>query len=423
MRIRGGMFKVRKPKFLNHRSLYLFLMGSAAFLGMGKSIVFSKIMNPLEFGSYSLLALASTYLTFLMAPGFEPAYMREGSLLFGRKNISRMQVVFNQLISTLLGVALLTSIGLLVFFFILPRLSTKTSFGDVFLNYLAPLTASIALFNLALTYLRVVGNFVKFGFFLFLKNLFTLIIGVFAYQQTSLSGLVASEVISTYVIFLLVLRLVNFSLIRVKISLVHRIIKRSILISLNYLLRTVLISLDRWVVTLSLGIINFGFYSFAMIPHVAFVSFQGIVTQATEPKWISAFGADGSIENLWKKIKKQQAKILIVFCPVVVAGLLVAHPVISRFFPQYVEATAAVRVVLVGSLIHILNFYESIFLIKKSGNLLIRITFFTALITLPFLGLGYFAKLSVLYFALVFLFGRLVSLFLTYFFAKKISKK
>jgi len=399
---------------MRNRILYVALMAVSSIIGLVKMLVFSNLLPVAEFGVYSLILVASIYLIFVFNLGLEPGFLRNGAMLWGTGNKERLGLIYRQVITLTILIGFMATFAnyILVERFVEPKFGT--------FKYLSIFSISILLFNLTTCYLRVCGHLVSFSFCFALKQILVIPLVLLLFDDFGLLSIIYAEVGVTLLVVCIILYATSFNFCWPNILVLAPLFKVGFPFTFNYFIRTLVISVDRWVVTIALGVVSFGYYSFAMIAFTSIQAVANIIIQATVPKWIAEYGATKDISLFQNNIKKTQVRIVIFALPIALITMLSLDFIMASFFDKYALAIDAMRVIIIASLFHIINFYEHLFIALEKGYRLIRITLINSVIVSSFLFAGWYFQQSIFYYACVFLLGRVMVLMLTYTFSKQI---
>jgi len=393
-------------KSTNQLFLYSFFMAGAAILGMLKLTVYAKLLSVEGFGLYSLVISSYLFIMYAGSFGLNEALVKKGSIAYGREEFS--------FIVKLRDVAVLYStLGVLFFSIITLILVQLFVEGDDIKNSLS-LMGFLALatleFNLMSSYFRVNHEFVLFSFMLFLKSLLVIILAWYIAPGFGVNGVILLEV---FVFLFLASFSIYLSRFRPKLkrvydakSLFKEAVKQGLPIMSATVIRNLTLSLDRWVIVASLGVIALAKYAFAMILYQAAMVGIGMISTILGTKWLAQFGRDSNLDAMYMKIKEFMiigSTILIVLSFPLLNLILY---LVDFFYPNYSEMDVNLAIIFVyfGVIFLALAYLlDWVFIASSNEKLLIKFSLYSLLITVLLMFFCYWLQVSIWVYACMFL--------------------
>ncbi len=415
------MFSKLKALLGSH-SQYLIYMILASVAGISKAAVFAKILAVNEFAIFSSISLINIYLMYIFGLGIEPGYLRNGSVLIGQKNKLEFHKTTGALFSFL--TLFLSAVSILsLFIFLLDKETTLFLIPRNYLAFIGLFTSSALLYNLSSTLLRVRGDNNRFAFFLLLKNSFSLVIGLIFAKEYGLSVILLSEIFIQILLVFFTLFKAKTNIRFIDFSSLKSTIKTGLPISINNFIKHLSLNIDRWVIMSTMSATLFAGYSFSLIVLSAGLGLLGIVTNAYLPYLFSEYGKDKDLSKLMAKVNQTIKLILLIAIPTVITSFIFGKNILELIYPKYSSFTISLNIVLVGTFLHIMNFYEAVLIAKEKGFLLVRISMITLIALCFMLTITHFQRATLEWYALVFTLGRGLTLFLTFREAQKLKKE
>jgi len=255
------------------------------------------------------------------------------------------------------------------------------------------------------------------------KNFFSIIGGTIGYVFNNLSSSILAESIVCLIIIIAIsikTRAFNIKLNNFYSNFFKKTILDGIPFTINYTTRTIVSNIDRWFVAGILGISLLGEYSFSMIVFSVAVGIQNIIGTSFGTKIIEKYYKSFNLNTMLIATRELQAKVLFISIPILILGTLITPTFLNFFFSQYFKTYPIILITSFSSLIHLLNFYEPIFIVSGNGRKQILITIIITSATILGLLLSYIYSKNLLSVAIVFLANRILSFFITKSFAYNI---
>jgi len=402
---------------------YTILMLISAVLGLVKSIAIAGFAELSDFGLYSLFLLLGVLLGFFYGLGVDIGFIRNGSLLIGKKNYLEARRIHCDAIYSLL---IASPIFVFLVYFIGKLLSFYFNFEGIYL-FIGLYSISLVINNLMLSYLRVTSELNLFALLLLLRGLLSLILAYVFYSELSLYGLIASEVITYLLVFVFLFFYFDYHHEVKNIELLRgyhnykTLIKIGFPFSQAYIAHNFTMNADKWIVALSLGSINLAIYSFAMIIFSAISSILNLISQALIPTWLSTLENGNAIRLLFKRVQLYALSILLL-------GILCYFPFIFLFkffiinyYAQYQDSLGIISIIYFASIVHLSNLFEVVLIKEDKGRYLFVVNLILLAISLSSCLWLFLNTYDLKYYAYLFLLLRLLCFILLYNISKKIS--
>lgn len=376
------------------------IVGSVA--GLGKSIFFARLLSVKTFGAFSLVILIMSYLSYLISLGIDMGFYRWGAIAIGKKYFVQFKVYTNHLLSFTLLSGIFWGVSILVAFRFL-------DFQIRGMEYVGFLGLSLVLFNFATTILRVKRNLLGFSSSLALRNLTALIFGSWAAFSYGLPLIIFSEVLSYLLFSIYIFYKNDIRIVLPQWVKVRKIIGQGAPFSLTNLLSNLSNNVDQWFIPLSLGVKQYGLYSFLMIFFTIGKGIINVVTQSIVPKIISDHARLKDTILLSKTIDKYILRILkfgLVSCILIGLG---SYLIVPHFFPKFEPIKYLLPFILIGVLFYVMNLNTIFFLAVNHGRNEIVFGILNALFIIALSFLGYYFKQPLSYFAIIFMVTKIIN--------------
>jgi O-antigen/teichoic acid export membrane protein len=400
---------------------YIFFIVLAAIFGVLKFIFFSSILLPKSFGLYSLVLTSYVFVTYAGSLGLNEAMIKLGSLAHGKcddnlKNELRdVAIVYGGIFISIFGLFFLLG----VYLFITNEQTAQA------LNFTAVLAVSAFWFNIIDSYFRVNQQIVVFAVMLSLKSFLVLIAGYYLASVYGVIGVVIAEFLTFLILFIVFIYYSAQPFLFFRAVKNTALLKRAILNGFPMLLSTfigkITLMMDRWVIAASLGLAALGQYAFLMILYLIAVSGIGIVTNVMGPTWLSVFGQNNDIGQLFKDIRKTVLVILSLALVFMWPFLAFFQFIVEVYYLQYMgsDLLLSAQFIYLGVCLlipaYLLNWF---FIATSNERFLVDISSWTFVITLVLLMSAYIANVDVVVYAFIFALVRLISVAL---YARRIS--
>lgn len=401
-------FHVEKLKL----SIYGMLLIFSGVLGAVKLSLYAAFLSTEDFGLYSLTLSIYIFVIYSGTWGLGEGLMKVGSIAHGKGDNTKIVILRDSAMFVgALGISVVSTLVFVVtLFFDIGQRTSTVLFLACFLGF------STYFFNIANVYFRATQQFILFAFSLFIKSLLVIVSAYFFSNQLGFSGLVLLEAI---LILFISTTLVFFSKDEFKF---REIFKSSILIKtavlsgapvmVSNLIKALTMSVDRWAISASLGVIALSKYAFAMILFQIALVVLNLFNTVLGSKWLAEFGRSGDVSALHFKVKR----VIYLF---LFLSLVLAIPVINffwylteRFYPSYSEADVKVIVyfIYVGTSLSVASYILDWFFIGSSNErLLLKISLVTLLFSLVISFFLYIGGSSIVLFSISFALVRFLS--------------
>lgn len=397
-------------------TLYTFFMLGAAVLGMAKLTIYAKLLNVESFGLYSLVLSSYIFIMYAGSFGLSEALVKHGSMAYGRGDTKQ--------INELYGVALIYGTSGILFGSLLILVFIGLFIEDSSITSMFLLMAALALstfeFNLINSYLRVSHKFVMFSFMLFAKALLVIMLAFYIVPVWGVNGAVLIEmavlvllaVVSIYVSrpyfdYKIVLR-DNF--------LFRRGVKHGFPVMLSTVIRNLTMSIDRWIIAISLGVVALGKYAFAMILFQAGMVGIGFISTILGTKWLAEFGKNSNLTKMLVNIKK-------IMLPIFILSFTLAWPFLSFilylvdiYYPAYSYQNVTLTIVFVYFgvvFLSLSSLLDWLFIASSNEKILLKFSLYSLVLTTILMLFCYLFNAEIHIYAFVFLIVRMFNLLLS----------
>jgi O-antigen/teichoic acid export membrane protein len=386
--------------------LYVVLAGGAAAAALGKTLIYASVLGPAEFGMVSLALLVVAIGAYPATFGVQDGLAREVPVRRGR----------GEPIADLRGTALVsvgggaTVVGLLV------TLVAATDAGvglpsDAW--WMGPfLTASVA-FNIVLVDLQAREHSIMQAALLLAKSVGPAVIMVIMPR-----GWIAADVLALETALLVSLTALTLVIrpgeVRWHLDLTEtqRLARIGLPFMGSSLAHNLAINLDRWAVQWVFGVAALGTYAFAMQAVAAGLVALNVSQMYLTPRWLRAWSSAGDRYALWRRARHRLFVTAVVCVLGAILGLLMAPPVVHRWWSDYEGALPLLPWVAAGAVAVALGFFDVFFLAASAGGHLVRVHLVAAAGVLAMLAFCAWVGASIEAFAFVFCTGRVFTLVL-----------
>jgi len=367
---------------LNH-ICYLFFSIGGACLSFFKLGYLASLLEPIEFGKYSLVIISYIYIGYIGSMGSNEYMLKVGSA--AQNDSQRISVRNISLSYSILGVIILSSILLMSSYII----------GDVDLTNLIISMVILACcaqpYNIFESFYRSSQKIISFSSMLFFKSLLVLFFLYIFVEDYGFYGAIISEASS-----LLAISIVCFIINRaeLKSSRVFEGIKCKIKVVITEgfpfcmatMLRNLSVSFERYIVSILFGMSSLGLYSFLMILYQGSVLGSGILMNALGPRLIN-------ISHQEEGKRHFMNMVIMLFVSVIIASIVIyplfyfIAPIIieSYFWSYYSSSTLSMLTdVYVLCVVSFLLFISDWVLLSLSKEKLARNLTFLSLIFIAF---------------------------------------
>jgi O-antigen/teichoic acid export membrane protein len=346
------------------RLLYPLLMLGGMALGFGKWIVFSWMLQPSEFGTYTSIITSIAFLAYFGLFGLNEYIIKEGANLAGRGDCAGVHAIRDDILFiSFLNSLLIICVGLLL----LHSLSgIRFQFEQYF--FISGILLVTVTFNAADASLRASLRSLPFAAMVFIRSVLLLTFGFLLAESYGLSGVLLAELISATMALTFAFYIAGpsprFSLLFLPMPRIIQYLKYGFSFLGLQVFRYFSFVVDKWIVGWFAGAAALGYYSFLSITFLAFIGFAGIYNAVIIPRVISRFSANPNAKHLFETTA-QQARIFFVysvlFSPVYLG---IAYLTIEYLLPQYYfdGIVLSLAAIYFGSVMHVSHgFFDSFF--------------------------------------------------------------
>jgi O-antigen/teichoic acid export membrane protein len=394
---------------LKKLTAYYIAMGMAGLSNVGKNLIYAKILGPEGLGFYSLSILFSTFAMYVCSGGLYEGAMGLFPMMYGESRDGEVRRMRNIAAAgiILFSAALLLAGGLAGL--ILPFRSW--SFRAAVILGISLAGAQI-FFVFVLADLRSRMLTTRFGYFILVRSLMSLIFGVLAARRFGFTGVLLSETVIPLILSVFAIRwgTLEFRISMWRPDLVRPLFRLGVPLILNGALTTTGASLDKIFIVAALGAAAFGQYSFAMLLVTGAMMLQAIIYQHVGPLILYRIGGGANPLELLHKLDRYVlfalGGFLVLWYPFTI-GIKIA---IGRFFPQYLNAVPVLVILYLGGCFALVNHYEHFMIAAKKPEAIIALNVGIILLVAALLGIGMIKHEPLVWFAGVFVGGRAASL-------------
>jgi len=395
------------------RLIYTFLYIASAILGVIKFSLFAKLLGTEQFGLYSLVLSIYVFIVYAGGMGLNESIIKLGSYAYGRGEFEQLYTIYSSsalfggIITVFIGAAFSLSIFLAI---------DNTELASALA--LSSLLAFAALqFNFFDAYLRASQKLLTYAFILVAKASLVILGGMSVAKAYGAYGVIVAEsavflsisIISQYFFYSRYgIRASRFSW-----TLAKEAIRNGFPLMSSYLIRTVSLSLDKWLIASSLGLVALGKYSFAMIVYLAATLALGFLGTILGPKWLASFAVDRNALQLLRST----TKIIIIISGSLALLLpltyIITPLLIENFFPAFneIEVFHSIIVIYISAIFLTPSiFLEWLYIAKSREKFIFRIYLYNFIFSVIVLTICWGFSLSIIYYALSFLASRVFTL-------------
>lgn len=391
-------------------------MGLSACFSLIKPIIFAKVLSVEEFGFYALFILTSFLMSYIVSSGVDSAFLRKASILKGEKKEEQLVEFKNSVFSSAIKVGL--AFSLLTVFVVTLLLNYWNLESELVL--IGCLSSLIFIFNLFMTYLRVENKLEIFSLSLACRVLVSLCLAWLGYLEFSILGLILGEIFSYIIIIVYLFVKIECKLRHTEFTFYFSLMKAGFGFSMSSLTQYLTINIDKWFVAFFLGNFIIGIYSFYFIVFSIFLSLSNIVNQMLTPRWLVEFGNNKSLKLLMIKLKKYFLYSIALASLLGFVLYFVLHFLINNYYHDYLAGIGMLPVIIFASIIHVANLFEVTHLATGFGGKLLSIRLNVLVIIALLSVVVGLLNLDIMYFALLFLVGRILTLIQVFLSANKL---
>jgi len=384
-------------------------MGGGALLGVLKYGIFAKLLNPESFGIYSLVLTTYVYILYAGGLGLNEAVIKIGSHAHGKgqsEQVARLRdisLVYGGIATLVCGIIYILAIKIFI--------SDKTLANSLALA--GGLALAALEFNLVDATFRASQKILLFSGMLFAKGLAVVILGMYLVPEYGANGVIVGEIIAFIGVFTLALIFCGnrFHLSRLSDSraLFINAVRNGFPLVISMFIRNISMSMDRWVMAASIGLLALGKYTFAMILYLVALTGTGFLTNILGPRWLAGYAKNQNAKQLFHQIKKVVLHILIL--AIISAGpfFFLIKFALQYFYPAYAgdDTLIATALIYVGVTILMCTYlFDWLFIALSAEKKLLRIALYTLSITAILICLVHTLNGTIEFYAGVFLLCR-----------------
>jgi O-antigen/teichoic acid export membrane protein len=356
---------MQKPlSFDGKRVLYLLLMLGGMVLGFGKWIVFSWMLQPIEFGTYTSVITTIAFLSYFGLFGLNEYIIKEGANLAGRGDYAGVHAIRDDI----LFISFLNSSLVVVVALLLLHSSSGMRFQFEQYFFISGILMVTVAFNAADASLRASLRSLPFAAMVFIRSVLLLAIGFLLARSYGLSGVLLAELISATLALAFAFYIAGppprFSVLFLPGPRIIQYLKRGVSFLGLQVFRYFSFVVDKWFVGWFAGAAALGYYSFLSITFLAFIGLAGIYNAVVIPRVIARFGGNSNVRYLFDATVHRALIFVgasILFSPIYLG---MAYLTVEHLLPQYdfdgiILCAAAIYL---GSVMHVSHgFFDSFF--------------------------------------------------------------
>ncbi len=386
-----------------------------------KQFIYADILDPDGFGLYAFIYLLQSYAVYFCTIGFNEGIVRQLTLLRAKNlnieaDLTRNKVV-SQVLLLVLSMGTIYSIGVLL----LVKVNNPL-FAGLLLNI--PFSLSNILFNLIIVDLRAKNLPKAFAFFLAIRNLFLIIIGVSAAKLGyGFEGILIVESIVSFIMFLFIAysKIIKFRWDFSCTKSIYSIARIGLPFNFSSLLRNVGINADKWYIASIFSFAMLGEYTFVMTMISGALVLSSIIGIVLEPFLLTRFSQGISPPQILKTGVAISITIGLIMSAAAFPIIYLYNLIIPHFFQSYTETINLFPFAYMGATLMVMNIFDHVTFTYGKGRMLflayiINVTFFIFLCAIV---TSY--QPTLVNFSIAFCFSRLVNLIMSFLVAFKLS--
>ncbi|MEZ8103069.1 oligosaccharide flippase family protein [Vibrio bivalvicida] len=315
--------------------IYLFLSIGGASLSFFKLGYLASLLDPIEFGQYSLVIISYIYIGYVGSMGSNEYMLKVGSA--AQNNSQRITIRNISLSYSILGVIILSSI-LIIFSYIIDDVDLTNLITSMII-----LACCAQPYNIFESFYRSSQKIISFSLMLFCKSVLVLFFLYIFVESYGFYGAIISEACALLVISI-VCFVVSYS--EFKGSRVFDDIKNKIKVVISEgfpfcmatMLRNLSVSFERYIVSILFGMSSLGLYSFLMILYQGSVLGCGILMNALGPKLINLSHQKGSNRQFIKMVTMLFVIVILVSIVIYPVFYIITPIIIKSYFLPYYES-------------------------------------------------------------------------------------
>jgi O-antigen/teichoic acid export membrane protein len=397
------------------RIIYVALFALAAFFGFAKTLIYARILFPVDFGVFSLAVLVTTFCSYLATAGTLEGLACQVPILLGQGRDTTS--IRSNALSIL--VLMTFSVGLLIFFGCLIAVSQKPSLAA--LMWLPIFFISTVLLAGLLVDLQVRELSIQYVAVLCLKSVLAPLIALLIAPSLGASGVLIAETVSLLACIVLCLFVWGRDL-RLLISFNAKIKTLASLgfpFTVSNLLQNLSVNIDRWAVQLVFGVATLGTYAFALNFSAIGLMVLSMIQLYAAPRMLRVFGVSNDMVVVFGQAKRLLIGVFFVFAVGAIPAFLLFPILIEQWFPQYLDAIDLMIPVYIGTSISALGFFDILFRATGNGRKLVAIQSVISLFGCLACFFAFYSDSPIVTYAIIFASTRLLSFGLGWFLAMR----
>lgn len=327
--------------------VYVTLMGTAAAIGLFRTMAFARYLTPTFMGYYAVATTVAGY-GMLLQLGLLSGLSRELSVSLGR---GRRTYVSGLVGATTKALVLLYAAGLSAYFLVVTLLPLEDPTVREAMRYGGILAASSVLIALVMLRLRSEQRTMAFSSLQVATSLGMLLLGTAAAWFLSYREVVLATVLVNVVGFILVSTLVlspvDYSQLRIRE--LKYLVRIGLPATLAGVLVTFQITMDRLFLIRRAGADDIGLYQVGALPVTAGLIIGGIVSQYVGPALLFRYGEGRSVWSVFTaslKVSVVVLSVMLMTWPIVIPAL---RYVVDRWLPDYQASVPLFSIFYIGA--------------------------------------------------------------------------
>ena len=334
--LRERLFK----EFLNFASSTVIFQISRVLV----ELMVAGILGPTIWGVWNLLNISILYrgaITF----GIDNGMSRELPILLGKGKLLEAESLNNSAFTAILIISMLACA---LFLIILRYINEGLEFSYILMCILFMSFQGYHFYTYTLKcYSRFDQVSAIQAVFSLLFPLITIPLSYLYSFNGFLLGYSIALIVSCYSIFFK--NKINFSL-NINYVQLYNLIKIGFPIMLVGISYAILNTVDRWMISLFLGVEELGYYSMSIIVFSALILLPRIISQQIYPRMAYNWGADKSIYSMKALIRKQSLYSFYLIIPISVILYVFTPLLIRMWLPEYINGIDSARFIILGAI-------------------------------------------------------------------------
>ena len=386
---------------------YYAFMALGGVVGLMKGVAYAKILGSEGLGFYALVVLIAAYAEYACHLGLYPGLECILPPLYGAgrteeaENLRNMVAGYVVLLIAGLGVVALVGVTFVP--------AAQAALRPVLLLSV-PLIAASILLALVIQDLRSRSRPLIFATVLFGRALLTFTAGVLAAHMYGYTGALIAEIIVVFALFAVTRRAAceHFRLQLGDWRRLRPVMAVGIPLGLKNITNQLALTMDRWCVVSALGLVAFSQYTFALILVSVGLTVHATIWVHFGPRRAHAFGQNGDLRKLCRSLRRLCLTIVLLFVLAAVPFGYLVDLVVPRYFAEYEEGARLLPIIYWGVCGQMVTLYEWVPMVLKRTGALLAVTVVCTAVTAALYALGMALGWSLIGFAWVFVFGRLL---------------